>query len=370
MSDESTTTTETTAAPVAAETAAAEPVAFSSDPATEAAAFAELRGKRNAAANARAKSAAETVAPAVPAAPAAKPEGQSLQEKLQTKAEQPETEKPRDQNKPPSNLNGQRKKFFDAINAQKVADESAKQVQTVEQKAAEMAAKLEEAQGFQARYRSLMSEGKFDEALRLSGVDGLDSVEALQRRVLEQEGLIKSTPKDDPLTRELKDQLAELKQWRDERVQAEKRASEEAREQSANRELFGAVVENNTTHENPVIQSWAKVPGFNQQVFAAMKAYPNATEDQIYTQVLSGFTQLADALVEAGIVVRPGAPAAKIPAQASAKPEASRAGTSDKPQRRVASISTQSAEPATPGPWDPSKDREAWDSLTQRRRHG
>jgi hypothetical protein len=168
----------------------------------------------------------------------------------------------------------------------------------------------------------------------------------------------------------MREELAALKKAHAERIESEQRASARAREEAEARQLLSEVKANSDSHPDPAIQMLSKVPGFNEQVFQAIMKYPQHDEAKIYATVANGFSQLIADLEAAGLVSRNGAGnTAKVPAQASAKPEARSAGKPDKPARRVATISTQSAEPATPEPWDPRKDAEAWERH-KRKRYG
>jgi hypothetical protein len=274
-----------------------------------------------------------------------------------TEPEAPPEKKPPPKNtgKPPKNRLGDlRKAHFERLNAEKAAQQANSQVQTEAQKVAQLQSELEAARGFENQYKSLIREGKFDEAINLSGE--LDGVEALQRRILERENLV---PKNDPAVSEMKAELEALKRQVEARETQEAEVREQARQQAEHEAWLEAVKDTSLNHENENVRKWAELPGFNEQVLAAVRQFPHATEDQIYGKIVEGFEDLAASVFKihgidpntARTSAKSEAAPAATPARSSVKTEAASAV---KPERKpLVSVPTNAAESSKPEPFDP-----------------
>lgn len=288
--------------------------------------------------------------------------------KTEALAEEPakEPEKPKPpQQKPPKNRDGlpnARKAFFQRREAEKAAAEAANQAQSEASKVEQLQRELDAARGFENQYKTLIREGKYDEALKLSGE--LDGVEALQRRILERENLV---PKNDPDVAEMKSELAELKKQIQERERQEAEVRRQARQQAEDKALLDEVTQYSLNHDDETIRKWGQFPGFNEQVLLASKNYPQLSEDQIYGQIVEGFESMRQQLED--IFGNKPAPNGATPARDSAKPEAAPAA---KPEpKKLVTVPTNAAESSSPEPFDPmSKPEKQRFREFLERRHG
>jgi hypothetical protein len=268
-------------------------------------------------------------------------------------------------------LREMRKERYTEKGARERAEAEAREAQTAGARLSKLETELADARAYQTRHRELLEAGKFDEAIKLAGAQGIDSFEALQKRVI---AAYKDASPGDPRVDELKSELEALKKAREEEL-ASRTAEEQAQvEAERDRRMFEAAQEAAEEHDDVVIRRFAKVPGFIHNIAATAKtAGETHNEDQILEVVKRGFADLemsflkSHGFTEAQIqnILSGNVPGdektEESPVRSRAKTAPAKAGEPSQ-RKPVVTIPTNTAESSHVKPkWDPKSRRELWE---------